>query len=55
MMEKEAETQKEKIMKCGSDFCIYRIFDEDAAPDAGMCKYCERFMQRQKLFLNNVG
>jgi len=55
MMKKKTETQMEKIMQCGSEFCIYRIFDGNAAPGAGMCNYCERFMQRQKLFLNNVG
>ncbi len=40
---------------CGETQCLYgREFFEEGRFKA-MCMYCDRFVRRQKLFLNNVG
>lgn len=51
----------EKCMECNGcinctvEFCIFNSYGNAEACYRNICTYCDRFLQKQRLFLNNVG
>jgi len=48
-------TQCNGCIRCGEEYCIFNTHGNAEECHREICIYCERFLQKQRLFLRNVG
>lgn len=42
-------------IQCQEEYCVYNAHGDQETCHMEQCLYCVRFLQTQRLFLNNVG
>ncbi|HVN71375.1 MAG TPA: hypothetical protein VMU10_05100 [Desulfomonilia bacterium] len=42
-------------IRCQEEHCVYNAHGNPEECRMEICTYCERFLQKKRLFLNNVG
>jgi hypothetical protein len=48
-------TECNGCINCTVEYCIFNSYGNAETCYRDICTYCDRFLQKQRLFLNNVG